>query len=611
MCFSLTLYLLQVCRTTCGEKHPSALAAARNLRAVLRSRGKYAEAEPFYREALELRHSTHGDKHVKTLIAMTNLATILENQHKFAGAEMLHRQVVDRRRVSLGNTHTDTLASISDLGMVLHRLGKDNEAEKLYREALEGRRTTLGETHPKTCLSVSNLGILLEENGSNEAAEVVYSRAASHLKGRLSDEDLAAHNSRLARASLTSDTGDNVVLSPIQPNQAENFRVLQAQKILTEEEIHIFNSGNLAHMLSALEKLNFALLTANKTARTQLQKKQLVMDSIISEFFLENSITDRTDRTDFSEASTHSYWDHHAPVSPCDEVHHAPSHAPSPRKNLTTPRTSLYIPDATTAVASSNLAFTGAQEVTIISPNVDRFGVVDEQREIANSPASPSRASDPMDDQRYATKVETAVQARSVPSVSENFNLSELGGLNLSTSPSADMLAQLASLDDTTLEELNGSPPSEHKTSAREVSPARGRGTEWRGRLSAGNTSAVSKGMTASTGIKIKKQKPPSEDDKDTAGVLVLSRSASMQSYPSHGLSKVDSKSKSSLETPVVRRDSRLASAGMDGSQIKRRVPRADSVTAVPRLALDTVTDQRHAGSTSDISGWMSEIHTS
>ena len=72
-------------------------------------------------------------------------------------AEPLYREALEVRRRTLGDTHLSTLISINNLASLLQGKGK------LF-EALEGSRT-LGDTRPITLISMNNLGLLLQAQG--------------------------------------------------------------------------------------------------------------------------------------------------------------------------------------------------------------------------------------------------------------------------------------------------------------------------------------------------------------------------------------------------------------------------------------------------------------
>lgn len=75
--------------TTLGEKHPSTLAAMRNLAFVYQSEGNYQKAEPFYLKALQTSKETLGEKHLNSLSSLNDLALLYYDQGKYDLAESL------------------------------------------------------------------------------------------------------------------------------------------------------------------------------------------------------------------------------------------------------------------------------------------------------------------------------------------------------------------------------------------------------------------------------------------------------------------------------------------------------------------------------------------
>ena len=76
-------------------------------------------------------------------VLQNNLALLLKDQGKLDEAEPLFREALEVCRRTLGDSHPSTLASINNLGMLFKAQGKLIEAEPLLREALEWRRRTL------------------------------------------------------------------------------------------------------------------------------------------------------------------------------------------------------------------------------------------------------------------------------------------------------------------------------------------------------------------------------------------------------------------------------------------------------------------------------------
>src|SRR5271165_5125741 len=85
---------------------------------------------------------------------MTNPAIVYAEQGKFGQAEPLFRQVVDIQRRGSGPEHPDTLESMSNLAGFRRDTGKYAQAEALCSETLEIRRRVLGPEDRSTLLSM-------------------------------------------------------------------------------------------------------------------------------------------------------------------------------------------------------------------------------------------------------------------------------------------------------------------------------------------------------------------------------------------------------------------------------------------------------------------------
>ena len=84
----------------------------------LNVQGKHDEAEPLYREALELTRETLGNRHLNTLACINNLGALLMDKGDLAAAEPLLHEALEVQRETLGIRHPDTLISISTASAV-------------------------------------------------------------------------------------------------------------------------------------------------------------------------------------------------------------------------------------------------------------------------------------------------------------------------------------------------------------------------------------------------------------------------------------------------------------------------------------------------------------
>jgi tetratricopeptide (TPR) repeat protein len=155
------------------------------LASELQAQGMYDEAEPLYREALEVSRETLGDRHPNTLTSINNFGLLLQAKGDLAAAEPLCLEALEVQRQTLGDRHSSTLTSIHNLGALLYAKGDLAAVEPLLREALEGRRATLGGRHPNTLASINNLGTLLLAKGDLAAAEPLLREVVEALRATL------------------------------------------------------------------------------------------------------------------------------------------------------------------------------------------------------------------------------------------------------------------------------------------------------------------------------------------------------------------------------------------------------------------------------------------
>ena len=161
---------LEMDREMLGSGHPNTLTAINNLGQLLQIKGDLAAAKPLCREALELRRETLGDRHPDTLTSISDLGQLLQDEGDLAAAEPLCREALQVRRETHGSRHLSTLNSINTLGNLLYVKGDLPAAELLFREALQVYRETLGVWHPVTFMLTNHLGQLLLKDKANLAA---------------------------------------------------------------------------------------------------------------------------------------------------------------------------------------------------------------------------------------------------------------------------------------------------------------------------------------------------------------------------------------------------------------------------------------------------------
>ena len=179
---------LEINRRMRGEDYIGTVACYNNLAIILDEQGKYLEAEPLLRTALASRRRVRSEGHSETAKAYNNLAGNLWRQGRYAAAEPLLRTTLEIRRRMRGEDHPETATSYNNLALNLGEQGRSTAAEPLLRTALEIARRVQGEDHPNTATCYNNLAENLRVQGKSAAAEPLY-RTALETRRRVLGED--------------------------------------------------------------------------------------------------------------------------------------------------------------------------------------------------------------------------------------------------------------------------------------------------------------------------------------------------------------------------------------------------------------------------------------
>ena len=90
------------------DAHPDTLDSINNLAVLLKDQGKYADAEPLYREALDGRRRELGDAHPYYGDSCYNFAIVFAEQKKFSEAASYFDQAAHAYEQSFGADHEKT-----------------------------------------------------------------------------------------------------------------------------------------------------------------------------------------------------------------------------------------------------------------------------------------------------------------------------------------------------------------------------------------------------------------------------------------------------------------------------------------------------------------------
>jgi tetratricopeptide (TPR) repeat protein len=179
---------LDIRRRHLGGEHPDVARAMHDLGFFLGKSGKPAEAQPLLEKALAIFRQVLGEDHPDTARGYDNLADNLKDQGRYAEALTLYEKALAICRQVLGEDHPLTASGYNNLALNLHAQGRYAEAQPLYEKALAICRQVLGEDHPDTAQSYNNVASNLQAQGRYVEAQPLYEKALA-IRRKVRGED--------------------------------------------------------------------------------------------------------------------------------------------------------------------------------------------------------------------------------------------------------------------------------------------------------------------------------------------------------------------------------------------------------------------------------------
>jgi CHAT domain-containing protein len=86
-----------------------------NIALLYNNQGKYAEAEPLYKHALEIQENSLGPEHPAVALSLNNIAGLYRAQGRYAEADPLYKRALEIMEKSLGPEHPSVATNLKNL----------------------------------------------------------------------------------------------------------------------------------------------------------------------------------------------------------------------------------------------------------------------------------------------------------------------------------------------------------------------------------------------------------------------------------------------------------------------------------------------------------------
>ena len=169
--------------------------------------GNDAEAEEFFRKALEIGDRTVGPDHPDMILLLNDLTRIYLKQSAHASAEPLLLRLLEMKR-SKGEDHPEVATVMASLATVRQALGRHESAEQLWRRVLEIRERTLAPNHFAIATALEHFGEACSARGKIRDALAAFQRAHTIRERTLGSNHPSLRTSRERIADLQLQASD-------------------------------------------------------------------------------------------------------------------------------------------------------------------------------------------------------------------------------------------------------------------------------------------------------------------------------------------------------------------------------------------------------------------
>jgi tetratricopeptide (TPR) repeat protein len=214
------------------EAHPE-LASLVRQGALKLEAGNDAEAQEYFKKALEIGDRTVGPDHPDLIILLNDLTRIYLRQSAYASAEPLLLRLLEMKR-SKGEDHPEVATVLASLATVRQALGRHESAEQLWRRVLDIRERTLAPNHFAIATVLEHFGDACAARGKIREALAAFQRALTIRERTLGSDhsSLRASRERIADLQLQSSDGSLEPLAGAPTAFAnDRFRLLSGEPL--------------------------------------------------------------------------------------------------------------------------------------------------------------------------------------------------------------------------------------------------------------------------------------------------------------------------------------------------------------------------------------------
>ncbi len=195
-------------REQLGNEHPAVADTLWELACALYGKkGRYDEAEPLFRQALDIDRKVYPNSDPVLINRLLHMGGFLQSKGDYAEAETLMEEALDQVRRLRPPDEYLRANVVGVLGAFLHDTSRFAEAEPYRRECLEISRRLYPENHPAIAANMEQLGLLFKDMERYDEAEPLVRQALEIKRDFYGEENAAVGYSYHCLAKVLTDAG--------------------------------------------------------------------------------------------------------------------------------------------------------------------------------------------------------------------------------------------------------------------------------------------------------------------------------------------------------------------------------------------------------------------
>lgn len=180
------------------------------------AQGRFEDAEPLLKKAIDMETLADGSLTVRGTIAKSGLASLYGVSGEIDRAVELRQQLVQQMTRRYGDVHLETATGLSNLGFALLDVPERlDEAEQALLKSIEIKEATVGADHPSILVTQVNLAWLYGHTGQWRRALDVYQEIARKREALMGPDHVDTANAQAGMGRALTELGEPERAEPI------------------------------------------------------------------------------------------------------------------------------------------------------------------------------------------------------------------------------------------------------------------------------------------------------------------------------------------------------------------------------------------------------------